>query len=214
MRQKNQSRLKQYQLDKYLRTVDNGWINQKGQFYRGSVQVEDEEAWGIDFYTWLLAKDDVLEQRYFLVRQSLRDIPHSGDDNVSQLMRSQSKVISDSYLPFMDLRVKIHSLPEKADIQKVIDFKQKNSTKLTPALDKQLDALVTTMNRFFAPVDPVSMVEKAKLLQGTVLGTQIAGYANGVSKVTPVNRMVSQTAELLLEIREGILEEKRPKARL
>ena len=26
----NQSRLKQYQLDKYLRTVDNGWVNQKG----------------------------------------------------------------------------------------------------------------------------------------------------------------------------------------
>jgi len=40
----NHSRLKQYQLDKYLRLVDNGWINQKGQFYRGSVQVEDEEA--------------------------------------------------------------------------------------------------------------------------------------------------------------------------
>ncbi len=211
---KNQSRLKQYQLDKYLRTIDNGWINQKGQFYRGSVQVEDEEAWGIDFYSWLLAKDDVLTQKYFVVRQSLRDVPHSGDDNVSQLMRSQSKVISDLYLPFMDLRVKIHSLPEKADIQKVIDFKQKNSTKLTTDLSKQMDGLVTTMNRFFAPVNPSRMVEKAKLLQGTALGDKIVGYANGISEVTPVNRMVSQTAQLLLEIREGILEEKRPMGRL
>lgn len=34
---KNQSRLKQYHLDKYLRSVDNGWVNQKGQFYRGAV---------------------------------------------------------------------------------------------------------------------------------------------------------------------------------
>ena len=34
----NQSRLKQYQLDKYLRTVDNGWVLQKGQFYRGAIQ--------------------------------------------------------------------------------------------------------------------------------------------------------------------------------
>ncbi|MGB5420378.1 MAG: phosphoenolpyruvate synthase, partial [Algibacter sp.] len=84
----NHSRLKQYQVDKYLRAVDNGWINEKGQFYRGAIQVEDEEAWGIDFYKWLLADDTNIEKNYFLIRQSLKDIPHSGDDNISQLMRS------------------------------------------------------------------------------------------------------------------------------
>ncbi|MGB3149914.1 MAG: PEP/pyruvate-binding domain-containing protein [Maribacter sp.] len=211
---KNQSRLKQYQLDKYLRTVDNGWVNQKGQFYRGSIQVEDEEAWGIDFYKWLLAKDEVLQQKYFLLRQSLKDVPHSGDDNVSQLMRSQSKVISDMYLPFMDLRVKIHSLPEKVDIQKVIDFKQKNNSTLTADLNKKLDDLVATMSNFFAPVDAMKMIEKAKLLKGTVLGDKIAAYANSISVNTPTNTLISQTAELLLVIRQGILEEKRPMGRL
>ena len=113
------SRLKQYQLDKYLRAVDNGWINEKGQFYRGAIQSEDEEAWGIDFYKWLLADDVNIEKHYFLIRQSLKDIPHNGDDNLSQLIRSQSKVISDEFLPFMDLRVKIHSQPEYNDISKV-----------------------------------------------------------------------------------------------
>ena len=122
------SRLKQYQLDKYLRSVDNGWINQKGQFYRGAVQAEDEEASGIAFYKWLLAKDEVLKRRFFLVRQSLKDIPHSGDDNFAQLMRSQSKVIADQYPPFMDLRVKIHGQPEASDIEKVRVFQQKNNT--------------------------------------------------------------------------------------
>ena len=77
------SRLKQYLIDKYLRTVDDGWINKKGQYYRGAVQVEDEEAWGIDFYKWLLATDKYLEEDYFLIRQSLKDIPHKGDDNLS-----------------------------------------------------------------------------------------------------------------------------------
>lgn len=210
----NQSRLKQYQLDRYLRTIDEGWINQKGQFYRGSVQVEDEAAWGIDFYKWLLAKDDVLAQRYFLVRQSLRDVPHKGDDNVSQVMRSQSKVVSDLYLPFMDLRVKIHSAPEKSDIQKVIDFKQKHAGKLTADLNKKLDALVATMGSFFAPIDAVKMVDKATLLKGTVLGDKLKAYAAGISAESPGNEMVSETASLLLEIREGILEEQRPMARL
>ena len=211
---KNQSRLKQYQLDKYLRTIDNGWINQKGQFYRGSVQVEDEEAWGIDFYTWLLAKDVVLSKQYFLVRQSLKDVPHSGDDNVSQLMRSQSKVISDVYLPFMDLRVKIHSLPEKSDIQKVIDFKQKNSAKLTTDLHKKLEGLVATMTAFFAPVDALKMAQKATLLKGTALGDKINSYAATINEATPVAVLVSETGQLVLDIREGILLEKRPMARL
>ncbi len=166
----NHSRLKQYQLDKYLRLVDNGWINQKGQFYRGSVQVEDEEAWGIDFYKWLLAKDEVLEDNYFLIRQSLKDVPHNGDDNVAQLMRSESKVISDLYLPFMDLRTKIHSQPEKSDIQKVVDFKNKNQKQLTTDLNKKLDALVKTMQTFFKPVDVQALLNKSKLIKGTDLG--------------------------------------------
>lgn len=211
---RNQSRLKQYQLDKYLRTVDNGWVNQKGQFYRGSVQVEDEEAWGIDFYKWLLAKDAVIAQQFFLVRQSLRDVPHSGDDNVSQLMRSQSKVISDMYLPFMDLRVKIHSLPEKEDIKKVIDFKEKNTAKLTTELHKRLDGLAATMTSFFAPLDAEKLLEKAILLKGTVLGDKIAAYAKSITTATSPDIVVSQTSHLLLEIREGILNEKRPMARL
>ncbi len=211
---KNQSRLKQYQLDKYLRSVDNGWVNQKGQFYRGAVQVEDEEAWGIDFYKWLLAKDKVLTEQYFLVRQSLRDVPHSGDDNISQLMRSQSKVVSDMYLPFMDLRVKIHSLPEKADIQKVIEFKQKNGSKLTADLSKKLDGLVTTMNVFFAPVDGEKLMEKTKLTHGTVLGDKIVAYAKNTATTNAADALVLRTAQLLLEIREGLVEEKRPMARL
>ena len=210
----NHSRLKQYQLDKYLRTVDNGWINQKGQFYRGSVQIEDEEAWGVDFYKWLVSKDEVLEKNYFLLRQSLRDVPHSGDDNVSQLMRSQSKVISDMYLPFMDLRVKIHSLPEKEDIQKVIDFKQKNSAKLTNDLNKKLDGLVSTMKEFFAPVDVQKMLNRATMVKNTPLANRIQGYADLAASSATIPELISETSQLLLDIREEIGAEKRPIARL
>ncbi len=58
-----QSRLKQYQLDRYLRNTDNGWVNQKGQYYRGAMQAEDETEWGIDFYEWLLADTDNLRKQ-------------------------------------------------------------------------------------------------------------------------------------------------------
>ncbi|MGB7395254.1 MAG: PEP/pyruvate-binding domain-containing protein [Pricia sp.] len=214
------SRVKQYQLDKYLRSVDNGWINQKGQFYRGAVQAEDEEAWGIDFYQWLLKKDDVLEENYFLVRQSLKDVPHSGDDNLAQRMRSESKVISDAYSPFMDLRVKIHGQPEAADIEKVKTFQKKNSAKLTSDLNKKFDGLINTMTEFFKPIAIQKLDEKADLLKGTALGKSLEEFIakNALdtqsSKLLPDSALLPATAAMLLEIRKEIVEEKRPAARL
>ncbi|TLP75470.1 PEP/pyruvate-binding domain-containing protein [Maribacter sp. ACAM166] len=210
----NHSRLKQYQLDKYLRLVDDGWVNQKGQYYRGSVQVEDEEAWGIEFYTWVLAKDAVVADNFYLIRQSLKDIPHNGDDNLAQLMRSESKVISDIYVPFMDLRTKIHSQPEPADVQRVVDFKLKNQKSLTADLNKKLDALVVTMQTFFRPVDIQVLLNKSKLLKGTMLGDKIQAFIQGIATNETPSYVVNETAQLLFDIREGLIQEKRPIARM
>ncbi|MGB6152195.1 MAG: PEP/pyruvate-binding domain-containing protein [Pricia sp.] len=208
------SRLKQYQLDKYLRAVDNGWINQKGQYYRGAVQAEDEEAWGIAFYKWVLSKDDVLQENYFLVRQSLKDVPHSGDDNLAQRMRSESKVISDAYSPFMDLRVKIHGQPEAADIEKVKAFQKKNAAKLTAAQNKQFDGLIATMTDFFKPIDIKKLAQKADMLKGTPFGKSLDGFIASQSGETKPSVLIAAAADVLLDIRKGILDEKRPMARL
>ena len=208
------SRLKQYQLDKYLRSVDNGWVNQKGQFYRGAVQAEDEEASGIAFYKWLLTKDNVLKQNFFLVRQSLKDIPHSGDDNFAQLMRSQSKVIADEYPAFMDLRVKIHGQPEADDIEKVKAFRQKNSAKLNTSLNQKLNGLIATMTNFFEPLDIKNLGTKAATIKGTPLGNTIDDYISKNSKVSDPVQLIVETSNLLLQIRQGILAEKRPSSRL
>tara|TARA_R110002049_G_scaffold58421_2_gene158908 strand:+ start:2328 stop:5228 length:2901 start_codon:yes stop_codon:yes gene_type:complete len=210
----NHSRLKQYQIDKYLRTVDNGWINEKGQFYRGAIQSEDEEAWGIDFYKWLLKDDAYLKSNYFLIRQSLKDIPHNGDDNLSQLIRSQSKVISDEFLPFMDLRVKIHSQPEFSDIAKVKTFKEKNSSKLSPNQATKIDELVATMSKFYKPIDIKSLVDKTALFKNTPIGEKVSSYIGNHNSQTPASNLIPDTAELLLAIRESLLDEKRPLARL
>lgn len=210
----NHSRLKQYQLEKYLRSVDDGWILRRGQFYRGSVQAEDEEAWGIDFYKWLLAKDDVIAQNFYLIRQSLKAIPHKGDDNLAQLMRSQSKVISDLYEPFMDLRVKIHGQPEFGDIEKVRAFQNRNVAKLTPELNTKIKELVTTMTNFYKPIDIKSLSDKATLLKNTPLGEVISDYVSNNYQSSDISLLVPETARVIMEIRKGILTEKRPLARL
>src|SRR5258707_471599 len=63
------ARAKQYLLERYLRAVDDGWIMRRGYSFRGAVQAEDEEAWSQQFLEWLVARDDLLASRFFLVRQ-------------------------------------------------------------------------------------------------------------------------------------------------
>ena len=210
----NHSRLKQYQLDKYLRSVDNGWINQKGQFYRGSIQSEDEEAWGIDFYNWLLSEDINLEENYFLIRQSLKDVPHSGDDNVAQLMRSQSKVISDMIPEFMDLRVKIHSLPEASDIEKVKNFKINKASKISSANSKKIDELIITMSTYFKPVDIAALKKYTTSIKDSEIGKQINSYILSNTDSADTSKLITETAQLLYDIREAITHEKSGKAKL
>lgn len=210
----NFSRLKQYQLEKYLKTVDNGWILRKGQFYRGAIQIEDEEAWGIEFFTWLLAKDDILKSHFFLVRQALKDIPHKGDNNVAQLIRSQSKVISDEFSYFMNLRVKIHSQPDEGDIAKVIEFKQKYKTKLSADLNKQLDELVVTMKTFYKAFDYKSLQQKSLKFKNSTIGLAFTEYVKKMNVETSEEAKMIETAMLLLEIRKEINKEKKTANRL
>lgn len=197
-------RLKQYQLEKYLKGIDNGWILRKGQYYRGAVQAEDEEAWGIEFYKWLLKKDEVINQNFFLVRQSLKDLPHSGDDNIAQAMRSQSKVLSDAYPPFMDLRIKIHGQPEPGDIQKVYQFKAQHETKLTNGLKEQFDRLLGTMREFHRPIDLASLIKhSSKIKEGELKGA-IEQFASNTALVSDPELLVKEASELLLKIRENL----------
>ncbi|MDD7885033.1 PEP/pyruvate-binding domain-containing protein [Flavivirga sp. 57AJ16] len=211
---KNYSRLKQYQLGRYLARIDDGWINQKGQYYRGAIQIEDEEQWGVNFYKWLFTKDEVLTKHYFLVLQSLRDIPHKGDDDVSQSMRAQSKVISDQYGKFMDLRVKIHSNPEESDIERTIQFKKAHESKLTPLLAKKFDELVATMQKFHKPIDLQDIFTKAEKLSATSsLTSAIKVYVqNNIN--SPPATLTKETALLLFNIRKDITKEKSASKRL
>ena len=210
----NHSRLKQYLLNAYLQGIDDGWILRKAQFYRGAIQSEDEETRGIDFYKWLLSNDKWLQQNYFLIRQSLKDIPHRGDTNLAQQMRNQSKALSDEIPSFMDLRVKIHSKPEASDIERVRKFQRENTARFADSQLKKIDELIKTMADFYQPIAIDSLLEKNTLLAKTALGDKISQFIDKKLNVTNPALLVDESSTLLLQIRKGILEEKRPLARL
>lgn len=181
----NYSRLKQYQLGKYLASIDDGWVLKKGQYYRGSVQSEDEEAWGKQFFETVLKDDSFVNNNYYLVRQALKDIPHNGDSNIAQQMRSESKVLAEEVPEFMDIRIKIHGNPEKTDIYLVESFIKKNASKINSKEKKIFDKLLQTMQEFYAPLNYKTI-------------------ANEISKIKDKNNVLSSLNDFLNEDKSNL----------
>jgi len=147
----SQSRLKQYQLEKYLRSIDDGWVNRQAQYYRGAMQDEDESKWGIEFYDWLLQDASNVRSQFFLIRQSAKDIPHAGDDNNTQEVRSLASDIAEDMSSFQDLRIKIHGMPDAGDIKLVQDFREKNKDKIKEKTAAKFDPLISGLQKMFRP---------------------------------------------------------------
>ena len=201
----NYSRLKQYQIGKYLTSVDDGWILRRAQYYRGAIQSEDEEAWGKDFFEWLLRDEQFLDSQYFLIRQALKDIPHNGENNLAQLMRSQSKTISEDIPSFMDIRIKIHGQPEVSDIQLVENYLKENNKKLSDENQKEFNSLITTMESYYAPIDFAVLEKEIKALPASNITTKAILTFISDNKNNPSARaLIVDIAEILSVIRQNI----------
>ena len=211
----NFSRLKQYQINQYLMSVDNGWILRKGQFYRGATQSEDEEEWGKEFFEEILRRDDLLTSNYFLIRQALKDIPHNGDTNVGQLMRSESKILAEDIPSFMDARIKIHGNPQKTDIEMVKDFERKNESKLTSDNKKRINKLIETMEEFYAPLDFNSLQKEISKIRGNdFVLDQIKTFLAEYNQTDSPQNIIQKTSNILANIRMGITSFRSSKDRL
>ena len=211
----NHSRLKQYLLEKYLREIDNGWVLRKAQYYRGAFQEEDENNWGLNFYQWILADEKAITENYFLLRQSIKDIPHRGDSNLTLQIRSGSKVISEEYPPFLDLRVKIHGQPEESDLRKVIQFRDSHQQKLDKEVLVLFDKLIADMKKLYSPVDLNALSKYLdQLPANSVFKNNVLDGISEYSLSKPGQEKIASLSSILYDLREGILSVDRPEARL
>ena len=198
----NNSRIKQYQINKYLQSVDDGWVNRRAQYYRGSVQSEDEEAWGIDFYNKILASNDRIHSNFFLIRESVKDIPHKSETKEGAIIRTLSKTIGDGYSKFMDIRTKIHNQPEKANIQLVKDFQEKNAGKLPEKIKKQTDSLITVMTAYYQSIDIQEFDRNASVLpKGSYLRNKIEKFTITHQDTIVTATFIEDASNLMCDIR-------------
>jgi hypothetical protein len=210
------SRLKQYQLNNYLVAVDNGWILEKARYYRGAFQIEDEEAWGRQFFIWLLGDREVLQRHFYLISQAARDIPHRGDTDLNQQIRTRSKVIADAYAPFMDLRVKIHGRPEGADAGAVLNFMGRHERELTQRdLYAEAEQLVADIERAYGggALDRLSEIGRglpASDSMAVAIQRFLAQQIDRPGKARSVHlSRLTAAADLSLALRQSLVDDER-----
>ncbi|MBK8699216.1 MAG: hypothetical protein IPN29_06585 [Saprospiraceae bacterium] len=209
------SRLIQYQLEQFLRNIDNGWINRRAQFYRGAVQYEDENNWGIGFYGWRLADSLTMGSRYFLLRQSALSIPHTADTKNAQGVRALSREISDSLISFQDLRIKIHNMPDEGDIALVKAFQQKNKNKIPVKLKPKFKKLLSEMALMYRPFQVKDFDKYISKLPGNSDAAKItAAFVATYGALPNAEERCQAISHTALELRKEMLKPMKGQARL
>jgi hypothetical protein len=198
------SRAKQYLLEQYLREVDQGWIFRKAHHYWGAFQADDEEKWGLQFLTWLLARDSFVVEHFYLCRELTRCIPHSFDVSHLTRIRVLAKSVADQLPAFMDIRVKIHGQPGPEDIVSVRNFRLQNKLPDGP----EVEALLRELEE--------KLVAEYRDPGFQQLGSFVGTLPGNLSLVAMLSRFVKDAvkldngascdalAELLLAVREAI----------
>lgn len=209
------SRLKQFQLERFLRASDDGWILRKAQYYRGAIQVEDEEEWGIKFFETILENDKNISSDYYLLREAVKDIPHSGTTNLAQNIRALSKSISEDYPAFMNLRIKIHGQPEISDIKACEGFLESNRTKLSQENLRKFESMLRDMRLTYQPVE-ISTLKKyiSKLPESTTAHKEISELIVQYDQSDTADQRVQKLAQILFAIREKMISVPNGKHRL
>ncbi len=204
--EKNQhSRLKQYQLENYLESIDDGWILQKAKFYRGAFQDEDENAWGEGFLKWVVSSKKIEQSNFFFLRQVFKDTPHKADNSNIKKVRSLSLEIAEGNPSFMNIRIKIHGQPEASDIIAVEDFRRKNEPHLSDQNKAKIDQLIAEMHIMFQPIKWQSLEPYIKVVGAqTVSGRMVKKYLEELNLATSSGQKIEIGSSLLLEIRNRI----------
>lgn len=211
------SRLKQYQIERFLHSIDNGWILRRARFYRGAIQAEDEEAWGIRFLQDIISQNQVIDQQFYLLREASKDIPHHAESGGSEEIRSLSTTIADTLPAFMDIRVKLHGQPEFSDAQRVINFRKDNRNKIKPNIDEKLGKLIAQLELLGKPVNIESIRPfSQRLAAGSAITSGIEQFLRRHSVNDPqyLAARCMDIARLLWVIRKEIKGEKSSAQRL
>ena len=144
--------VKQMILEQFLIAADDGWIFRKARYYRGAFQAEDEARGGEALLKDLLATHYRSPEKYLVLREAVRLLPHYHKNAPISEMRQLSLDLAESDKNFESLRIKIHVRPEPDDADRVREYARKHGI---GELGQSYDILAETIDKVFRTGDVV-----------------------------------------------------------
>ncbi len=207
-------RLRQLPVERYLTDVDDGWVLRKAQFYRGRVQIEDEEYFGQQLLQSVLADREFVASHFLLIRELVRAVPHSRGGDKTRSVRRIAQEIAEKDPTFEKLRVKIHTNPAFEDVAAVKRWADAASAR--SAAPELIASAKTLMSDLTALHGPAGRKARLESLARRITRNPMIGIDADIGRVlagTPAARIASLGRTLRL-VREAVERSDAPEASL
>jgi hypothetical protein len=195
-------RLQEMVLERYLLSVDDGWVLRRARYYRGALQIEDEERTGRELLNARFADPDWVRSNYLLAARLTASLPHVGVSSglTMDRIRSTALQISNEDPGFLNLRVKIHSVPSRADLVSVEQYLRRDGH--TPQVREWLAELRDDLQRQYDPERALASLSAYRGRLGSDLDARIARLAAALESGDS-ERTLSELVDLAPRVREA-----------
>jgi phosphohistidine swiveling domain-containing protein len=193
--------LKQILLEKFLIEADNGWIFRRARYYRGALQAEDEARSGRALLLTLVSDPGWQKNRFLLLREAVRFIPHGHPGAPITEMRQLSRALAETDGGFESLRTKLHVHPEAADAQRVREYA---GDQAKPELTEDYVHLAEIIEAVFRFRDIGAEIRAfAKRIEDVRLAESLRQYAEKLSEQQDAGVRFLAASHLLADLRDG-----------
>jgi hypothetical protein len=128
--EQGREQLRQILLERYLVSIDNGWIFRGARYYRGAFQIEDEISSARRLLVALARASQGQARDFLLLRTAARLLPHGSENAAVIRVRNLSTQLGEADDNFANLRNKIHAQPDAGDARRVRDYLAKAPARL------------------------------------------------------------------------------------
>jgi hypothetical protein len=200
-------------IERFLISMDNGWILRRALFYRGAIQDEDERVGGRDLLVTLSGKPEWITRRYPALRIGASLIPHGKDSASVQRVRQLSASLSEEDPGFITLRSKVHGTPDAGDAQRVRVYA---ATVNDPELKAKYEVLANEIDHVYTAVALPDLLERnARVFTRSGWLQELLRAAAGTFSRNPAaSHRLATTARLLADLRDVLPDIRQPVARL
>jgi len=204
--------LKQMLLEQFLIEADDGWILRRARYYRGALQVEDEANSGRALLLELASEPGWQKNRFILLREAVRFIPHGHRGAPITEMRQLSRTLAEKDSNFESLRIKLHVKPEPDDAQRVREYA---GAKGKPELADDYAHLAGIIENVFRSRDIAAEIRLlAKRFKDPRLAANLRQYAGKLSDQNDADVRFLAASHLLAVLRDGFTDAGDAKQRL